>query len=235
MIDKSDIQKQLYYYLSSFITESRKKKFEEIIAKRTRYITVVLEDIFQSHNASAVLRTAECLGIQDVHIIENKNTYNINPKVTLGSAKWINIIRYNDLANDTENCIFKLKKTGYRIIATCPHREGYTLHKFPLDSPAAFVFGNELEGLSDIVINAADAFVKLPMYGFTESYNISVAVAITLSEIIDKLHTSSIRWQLNEDEKYKILLQWAKNTIKHSKILEKEFLKNYKNENNNQI
>lgn len=221
-----DNQTKLYNYLISFITKARREKFEEIIKYRTKYLTIVLEDIFQPHNASAVLRTAECLGIQDIHIIENKNSYKVNPDVALGSAKWINIVKHNSSENNTIDCILKLKSKDYKIIATSPHYNGYMINNLPIDKPIALVFGNELNGISDEVINNTDNFVKLPMYGFTESYNISVSVAIALSLLTEKIRNSNIKWELNDAEKNEILLQWVKNTVKKPEILEREFLNN---------
>lgn len=215
---------ELYNFLVSFITDERRKKFEEIIKYRTKYLTIVLEDIFQSHNASAVLRTVECLGIQDVHIIENRNSYKVNPDVALGSAKWINIHKYNlSNSNNSVDCILKLKSNGYRIIATSPHYEGYMLNTLPLESPVAVVFGNELDGISEDIIKNADSFMKLPMYGFTESYNISVSAAIALSYLVEKIRDSNIIWELNSFDKTQILLQWVKNTLKKPEVLEREF------------
>ena len=139
---------------------------------RTRYLTVVLEDIFQSQNASAVLRTCDCFGIQDVHIIENRNPYEINPDVELGSAKWLNMNRYNKSGHNTLEAFTELRKKGYKIIATSPHKNDLMIQDLPIEHKIALVFGSEREGLSDIALQNADAFVKIPMYGFTESFNI---------------------------------------------------------------
>ncbi|HRS54597.1 MAG TPA: RNA methyltransferase, partial [Bacteroidales bacterium] len=181
----------------------------------------------QPHNASAVLRTAECFGIQNIHIIENKNTYKVNPDVALGAEKWINIFKYNSFENNTSGCLTQLKQEGYKIVATSPYKKGYTLNELPLDTPLAIIFGNELNGLSNIAIQQSDDFLQIPMFGFTESFNISVSVAIIISHLIEKLHSSSYNWQLNEEEKIDILIQWVKNTIKKPQLLEENFLKTY--------
>ncbi len=219
-------QKKLIEYLSKFTTEHRIELFRDIVAKRSRYLTVVLEDIFQPHNASAVLRTCDCFGIQDVHIIENSNEYNVNPDVALGSDKWLSLQKYNHEDYNTLAAYEKLRKDGYRIIATSPHKNDVSLNDFDLEKgKAAFVFGTELKGLSETAIYNADEYVRIPMYGFTESFNISVSAAIILHHLSSKLYNSSINWQLKDSEKDELLLDWLRKTIKSSALLEKKFKK----------
>jgi tRNA (guanosine-2'-O-)-methyltransferase len=221
-------KQQLYAFLSEFISENKKNKFEEIIRQRTRYITVVLEDIFQPHNASAVLRTCDCFGIQDVHIIENQNKYEINPDVALGSSKWLCLYKYSAAENNTADCLQQLKNSGYRIIATTPHKKDHTPEELPLDQKIALVFGTELEGLSPKAIEMSDGFVKIPMVGFTESLNISVSAALLVRSITERLHQSAISWQLSETESLDIKTAWAKQVVKKADLLEKEFFKKLK-------
>ncbi len=209
-------------YLSGFISEARRKKFDEILQWRTRHITVVLEDIYQSHNASAVLRSCDCFGIQDVHIIENKNKYTLNPDVALGSSKWLDLIRYNSVSENTATCIQSLKRSGYRIVAFSPHAKK-DLQALPLTDPVALFFGSELRGISGEAGTLADEIVRIPMYGFTESFNISVSVAITLSHLVTKLHASGIDWKIKEDAQKKILLTWIRNSIHRYELIEQEF------------
>jgi tRNA (guanosine-2'-O-)-methyltransferase len=217
----------LIKYLSGFITPRRWHNMEKIIHNRTRHITVVLEDIFQPQNASAVLRTCECLGIQDVHIIENKNRYNINPDVVMGSDKWIDLIKYDQDTCNIPYAINQLRKAGYRIIATSLSNKATPLNKFePAENRCAIFFGTELTGLTDTILEQADEHLKIPIYGFTDSYNISVSAAIILYDLIDRLHSSGIHWQLTESEKEEIMLQWLKKSIKRSDLLIKEFLEN---------
>lgn len=217
--------KDLIQFLKEFTTEKRGELFEKIIEDRTRYITVALEDIYQSQNASAVLRTSDCFGIQDVHIIENKNEYKINPDVALGSSQWLNMHKYSDDENNTLKAIKELKSKGYRIVATTPHKEDVNLEDFDLEKgKVALFFGTELQGLSDAMIENADEYLKIPMYGFTESFNISVSAAIILHQLTNKLRNSSIDWKLSDNEKDVIKLDWLKQTIKSSDMLIDEFL-----------
>ncbi len=223
---------ELIDYLCPLITERKWDLFNKIIANRTRYITVALEDIYQPQNASAVLRTCDCFGIQDVHIIENENQYTINPKVALGASKWLNLKRYNELSNNTLQAIQELRNKGYRIVATTPHTNDTELSEFDLSKGKfALFFGSEKPGLSQIVMDNADEFLKIPMYGFTESFNISVSASIILHHLVYKLKNSNIHTELSKSEQQEILLNWLRVSIKNSEMIEKEFYKKMRNKN----
>ena len=216
--------------LSELVTVERWQLMNKIIDNRTKYLTVVLEDIYQPHNASAVLRTCDCFGIQEVHIIENQNQYRINPDVALGASKWLNLQKYNKEKNNTVACINSLKKNGYRIVATTPHTNDIALDIFDLKKgKTALLFGSEQPGLSKLAMDNADEFLKIPMQGFTESFNISVSASIILHHLRLKLNQSDIDWMLTNNEKEEILLNWLRQSIKHSDIIEKELLKRHKN------
>ena len=217
---------ELIEYLKDFVTEERYNLFLDKIRFRTDYLTVVLEDIYQPHNASAVLRTCDCFGIQDVHIIENRNKYKVNPDVALGSFKWLNLIKHNSAETNTISTIKELKSQGYRIVATTPHTNDVLLDDFDLSKgKTALFFGTELQGLSQEMMDNADEFLRIPMYGFTESFNISVSAALVMHHLSEKLRNSDIDWHLTNDKKNKILLNWLRNTIKKSEIIEKQFYK----------
>ena len=221
--------KGLIEYLSSVITEERFAQIQEVLKNRTRYLTVVLEDIYQSQNASAVLRTCDCFGIQDVHIIENKNEYNINPDVVQGASKWLSLNYYNERENNTLDAINKLKADGYRIVATTPHTNDVNLEEFDINSgKIALIFGTELTGISETVRENADEFLKIPMYGFTESFNISVSAAIILHHLVFILNESGINWKLSHEEAEDILLKWLRITVKKSELVEKRYYRERK-------
>jgi tRNA (guanosine-2'-O-)-methyltransferase len=222
------MKQQLLTYLQEFISEHKKIVFDRLINLRTRHLTIVLEDIYQPHNASAVLRSCDCFGIQDVHIIENMNKYEVNPDVALGSSKWLNLIRYRETTNNTSQCLKKLKSDGYRIIATTPHENDFTPETLPLDQKTALVFGTELAGLSEEALSQADGFVRIPMYGFTESFNISVSAALLLYALSERLRKSEIPWQLSEEEQLETLLNWTKAVVKKPDMLEKLFFERIK-------
>lgn len=217
-------------FLSQFTTPRRFQLFKEVAANRTRYITPVLEDIYQPHNASAVLRTCDCLGIQDIHIIEERNKYKLNPDVELGSAQWLNLIRYNQPEGNTEAAIQSLKANGYRIVATTPQTRDISLDNFDLSNgKIALLFGTELKGLSQQAMDLSDEFVRIPMAGFTESFNISVSVAIVAYSLMRNLRNSSIPWKLNDAEQKLLILDWLRKSIKDSEQLEKRFIFDHQN------
>ena len=206
---------KLLTYLEGFVSENRKLLFKKILKDRTRHFTVVLEDIYQQHNSSAVIRSCDIFGIQDVHIIENKYQCNVSRHVTKGAQKWLTFHQYNQSINNTLNCLNDLKNNGYQIIGTTPHNNSSYLHDFDITKRSAFVFGVEKMGISKIVTDNADGFLKIPMVGFTESLNISVAAAIILENLTHKLRKSSVNWRLTEEEQ-KILYQlWIEKTIKN--------------------
>jgi tRNA (guanosine-2'-O-)-methyltransferase len=219
--------KDLLNHLSEYITPRRNELFERTLAMRTRYITIVLEDIFQPQNASAVLRTCDCFGIQDVHIIENRNEFQDDSEVSLGSSKWLNLNKYNEAGNNSIETIKKLKEQGYRIVATTPHTNDQELQDFDISKgKTALVFGSELPGITDTILNEADEYLKIPMYGFTESFNISVSAAIILHHLTLKMRqTEGLNWQLSDDEKDALKMDWIRKTIKRSELIEKRFWK----------
>lgn len=218
-------KQKLYAFYENYLTDERKELFESVVTNRTRHLTYVLEDIYQPQNASAVLRTCDSTGIQDVHIIENKHEYVINPKVTVGCSKWLTLHRYNEHENNTLDCLNKLKNSGYKLIATSPHKNDCTINELPLDNKTALIFGTEKWGISDIVKDHADGFTKIPMYGFSESFNISVSAAIIASELLNRLRSQNkIQWQLSEEEIIDLKIEWSEKTIKRPDLLKQEFL-----------
>jgi tRNA (guanosine-2'-O-)-methyltransferase len=209
------------------ITDERKALFEELIQKRTKYLTVVLENIYQPLNASAVLRSCDCFGIQDVHVIENYNEFKPDREVAMGASNWLTVNRYDKNENNTLDCIQSLKNKGYRIVATSPHNSQTDLINFDLSKgKTALFFGTEVEGLSDVVLENADEHLHIPMYGFTESFNLSVSAAICLYEMRIKMEKENIKWHMTEDEKNQVLLDWLRYSIDRSEIVEEDFLKN---------
>jgi tRNA (guanosine-2'-O-)-methyltransferase len=217
-------KEQLYEALSEFFSENKRQLLDQNIQNRTKHITLVMEDIFQSQNASAVLRTADCFGIQDVHIIENQYEYTLNPDVALGSSKWVNYYRYNKKnENNTLLAYDDLRKKGYKIIATLPHENDVMLQDLDISQPIALVFGTEKTGLTETAIKNADAFVKIPMYGFTESFNISVSAALCSFYLTEKMrNTTGLDWKLTKNQQIEQKLYWARQIVREAdKIMKK--------------
>jgi len=219
----------LIHYLSQFVSETRRQRFHEVLSERTRHLTVVLEDIYQAHNASAVLRSCDCFGIQDVHFIESRNKYKISTDVDMGASLWLTINRVsNKEKNNTVEYLNNLKKQGYTIVATTPHEKDITLDKLDVTNKIALVFGTEIDGITDDVRACADKFVKIPMYGFTESFNISVSAALSMYELSTKLRKSNVKYHLSEKEKEELLLQWMKTSIKRCDLIINDYLEKKK-------
>lgn len=216
--------KEQVEYLRHFVTEEKNTLFDRLIQNRTEYVTLVLEDLFQSHNQSAVMRSADCFGIQDVHLIENRNKYDVSSSVSQGAREWLSLYRHNHLENNTQDTIRLLKEQGYRIVATMPHTDDVLIDDLNLEKgKIAFFFGTELTGVSETVIAEADEFVKVPMYGFTESFNVSVCAALVMYSTVQRLRRSSIDWRLTEEKKYEVLFQWYRKSIKASEEILKRF------------
>lgn len=214
----------LINFLSGFISERRQLLIQNVLNNRTRYATVLLEDIYHSQNASAVLRTCECLGIQDIHVVENKNHYHYNPQVAMGSGKWTHIYKYNKSEKNSLKAIEYLKSHNYRIVATVPGESCTTLEDFDITKGKfALVLGSEIEGISEDIRANADELLTIPMYGFTESYNISVSAAIILYHLISKIKSSGVNWELSNQEMLDLKFEWLKSSVKKPELLIKNF------------
>lgn len=211
-------------YLKEFLSEQRLQRLEEVLSFRTRHVTVVVEDLFQSQNISAVLRTCECYGIQDVHIIEKEYECQVHKAVAMGADKWLTIHRHQEVGESVKHYIEDLKKEGYTIVATMPGERSHFIADLPIEPKTAFLFGTELKGLSEELVTLADQKVKIPMYGFTESFNISNSVAIILSHFVEKIRKSEIDWRLSEEEKSLLLSEWLQKSTKKPLLLIDKFL-----------
>ncbi len=218
-----DITNQINF-LKQFVSENRIKRFDEVINQRSNYIQIVLENLYQAHNASAVLRSCESFGLQTVHFIENKNSLKISADVAMGSSNWLTINRYRDSENNTATALKKLKQQGFKIVATTPHTNSYTIDTLPINQKIALVFGTEIDGISKEVYEYADEFVKIPMYGFTESFNISVCAALCMYELTTRLRKNVPNYKLTNEEKQEVYLNWLKTSVdKSSQLLNQHF------------
>ncbi len=226
MVNISEQNQLLTQHFSQFVSEHKKEFIDRVLLHRTRYVTIVLEDIYQSHNASAVMRTCECLGLQDVHVIETSSQWMTNKKVLKGSDKWLNVIRYRKKnTNNTKDCFDQLQEQGYRIAVTDPSPDGVSIEEIALNKPLAIVMGNELRGSSGYALQRADMKVHIPMVGFTESMNISVSAAICLNSVLSRLRKTNQPWGLSEVEKEMLRLEWYKKIVRRAELLEREFLR----------
>jgi tRNA (guanosine-2'-O-)-methyltransferase len=200
---------ELLKYLEGYLTAQRLQRFNAVLSQRTKHFTVATEDVYQLHNTSAVMRSCDVFGIQELSIIEEQNVKRIDREIAMGAQKWVDLHRFHS----AKTCIQAMKAQGYQIVATTPHTNDCTLDDFDFTKKSCFFFGRETEGLSDEVMAEADCFLKIPMVGFTESLNISVSAAIILQSVTNKLRQSDIQWQLSEEEIHQKKLDWIKKTI----------------------
>lgn len=213
---------KLLDYLESYLTENRRTRFNKVLSQRTKHFTVATEDVYQLHNTSAVIRSCDVFGIQEVNIVEEINSKRIDREIAMGAQKWVDLNRFHTV----KDCIKDLKSKGYQIVATTPHTNDCLLHEFDVTKKSCFFFGRETEGLSQEVLDNADCYLKIPMSGFTESLNISVSAAIILQHVTTKLKQTEINWQLTETESHEKRLDWIKKTIKsYDKIVERYYSK----------
>ncbi|MCC6370192.1 MAG: RNA methyltransferase [Bacteroidia bacterium] len=220
----NQLKAELTEYLCTFISDKRRQRFDEVINNRTNHIRVVLEDVYQAHNASAVLRSCDCFGIQHVHFIENRNVLKISDDVAMGSSNWLTVHRHRHTQNNSEQTLLALKNQGYKIVATTPHEKSLTIDKLPVDGKIALVFGTEIDGISEKVYANADAFVKIPMFGFTESFNISVSAALCMYELTKRSREVVPDYFLSEQEKLDIYYDWLRTSIDKGDALVKNYL-----------
>jgi len=206
-------------YLTTLVTTNRVLRFDEVLQQRTKHFTVVLEDLYQKHNQSAIVRSCDIFGIQDMHVIENKYVSYMSNQVAKGAQKWLDFKMYDSIDHNTQACIDAVKNSGYQLIVTSPHVDSCFLQDFDVTKKTAFVFGVEKAGVSQQMMEQADGFIKIPMYGFTESLNVSVAAAIILQNVTERIKKSNVAWQLTDFEKMEIKLNWLKKSIKNIDLI----------------
>lgn len=224
-IEDKFLREEVATYLKQFVTESRQQRLAEIIANRTRHVTVVLEDLFQAQNISAVLRTCDCYGVQDVYVIQHRNEFEANKEISMGADKWLTIHEFPHREHNVKECIDRLHEQGYWVAATLPDEQKRTIFDLPVEQKTAFLFGTELTGLSDEAVKYADGNVLIPMYGFTESFNISNSAAIILSHFTEKMRHSAANWHLSDEEKEELYFEWLQKSVKDPDGLIDYFMK----------
>jgi tRNA (guanosine-2'-O-)-methyltransferase len=218
-------KKKYLEYLETYLTPKRKSLFDFVTANRTRHFTIAAEDTYKDHNASALIRSCDCFGIQDIHIIEEINRYRLAKGMTQGAEKWVDTHYYSDYEHNTQTCIDTLRRQGYAVIATTPHEKDHLSDEFDISRKSAFFFGREHLGLSEEILDQADAHIKIPMYGFSESFNISVSAALLLQSLTSRLRKSeNIEWQLTEEEITDLKIKWCLRTIQHGEQIGAKYL-----------
>lgn len=209
-------------YLSGFVLPERLERLESRLEDRTRYAVMCLEDIFYPHNASAVIRSAEAFGLQEMHAVESLTKFKPSSHIVRGTDQWIELGHWQS----SEELVMSLKGRGYRIVITSPREGGYTPETFPVEQgPFALFMGTEKTGISSWLTDQADDAIYIPMCGFAESLNISVSAAIILQRLTERIRQNpTIEWQLGHHEKQTILLEWLMRSVRDSqRILDNKF------------
>ncbi len=208
-------------YMSGFLTGERIQTLRRTLALRTRYMTILTENTFHPQNASALVRHCEAFGVQDLHTVETMCRFDPSVNIVRGTDKWIDIIRHDS----TEEAIASLKASGYRIVATTPHRESCTPETFDVEKGRfCLVFGTEHAGVSPQIISAADEFLRIPMCGMVESLNVSASAAILIYMLSQRMRLSDVAWRLSEAECSEVMFRWVMSSVRDARrILERRF------------
>lgn len=212
---KKKTTEQLINHFSTFVTPERFEKIKQLVTQRTRLVTIALEEPHKTQNTGAIVRSCDAFGVQDMHAITGRNQLAVKNAIASGATKWLSVYQYQTSAQ----CMQNLKQKGYQLVATSPHATT-TLQEIPVDKPIALFFGTEKEGLSQEILSAVDSTVKIPMFGFTESFNVSVSVALCLYQITTMLRSSDINWQLSEREQEQLILDWLKASVERPDLIE---------------
>jgi tRNA (guanosine-2'-O-)-methyltransferase len=219
------------YVLEEFykiITPNKVGLFEKIAPQRSRHLVVGLENIQQDHNASAIMRTMDCLGFQELHLIEKNNNYQFQRDIALGAARWLDVVQHQQEPEPVLDSIAHLRQKGYQIVATSPHINASTPQNIDLTQPIALFFGAEKHGISQELSANADAFLHIPMHGFTESFNLSVSAALVLSALRTRLEASSIDWLLSSTAQTELKISWCERILNGGPQLAQKFREEFK-------
>jgi tRNA (guanosine-2'-O-)-methyltransferase len=219
-------KEELYVYLDSFIKDQRRDRLNRVLDNRTTHFCIAMEDLFYERNSGAIIRTADGYGIQNINVIEPRDSFKskVTNVISKGAEKWVTKKQYGDPETGVMDCINALRKDGYQIVATSPHTDGHTIHNFDITKKSAFFLGTEKTGISDIVMEEADDYISMPIYGFTESYNVSVANAILLHEMVNRLRNSEVDWKLSVEERKELMLEWTIKSIVSAEMLAEKFI-----------
>ena len=216
------MNKDLFQYLRGFVSSERLLRFEQILALRTRHLCVAVEDVYHLHNTSAILRSCDSFGIQDVHVLEHRFNDRLDTQIAMGADKWLSVYKHES----TTDCIAHLKARGYKIVATVPDDNVQSFHQMKFNHKSVLFFGTEKSGLSDDVLKQSDEFITIPTFGFTKSLNVSVSAAIILQLLTEKLRSTELKWGLRDDEKKTLREEWVKKSIKNVDQITERFLSN---------
>lgn len=210
-----------FEYLKQFLTDERLSKIEFYAQESSDFVLPVMEDIFQFRNAAAIVRSVEACGFHKIVAMESENEFNPNLRVTKGAETWVEVEK---MPHQLES-LKKIKEKGYKILAVSPEKNAIMLPDYDLKEPVALVFGTEKEGVTEEILDFADETVAIPMYGFTKSFNVSVAAAICFYDLKQKLVKSDLDYKLSNEKLWELKVRWAKNSIKSGEEILQKYLK----------
>lgn len=212
---------QIFEYLQQFLTDERLQKINHFAPESSDFVLPVIEDVYQFRNAAAIVRSVEACGFHKIVAMESQNKFNPNLRVTKGAETWVEVERLPHSLDSIE----MIKNRGYKIVAVSPENNATLLPDFQITEPVALVFGTEAEGVTDEILDFADETLAIPMYGFTRSFNVSVAAAICAYELKQKLMRSNLDYKLSEEKLWKMKVRWAVNSIKSGEQILAKYLK----------
>lgn len=222
-----DLKMELIKHLAQLLNPNRKSVLDKAISLRTKHICLVLENIRHTQNSSAIIRTAEIMGVHDVHIVRQNYENELQRDITKGAEKWMDVKLYQGTEKNIETCFYHLKKNNYKIAVTCLDDDSNSLEEIPLHEPLAIVMGEEVKGVSEYAKKNADYKIKLPMYGLTESFNIAIAGSLVMHQMLTRLRNSKVNYLLNPQQKIRLTLDWYKNALRGGDEIAERFRENY--------
>lgn len=207
-------------YLKKFLTNERLEKIEEKSHESSDFVLPIMEDVYQFRNAAAIVRSAEACAFHKIMALESKNIFEPNLQVTKGADTWVQVDKKPHHLQTLEN----VKSKGYRLVAVSPEKNATPLPDFKITQPVALVFGTEWQGVTDDFLDYCDETLVIPMYGFTQSFNVSVAAALCMYDLKQKLIHSGIDYKLNEEKRLQLMIRWAVNSIRSGEEIHKDYL-----------
>ena len=213
----------VYEYMKGFLTEERLLKIDKYAEESSDFVLPVLENIYQFRNAAAIIRSVEACGFHKIVALEEENVFNPNTRVARGADTWMQV----EKMPKTMASLQQIRDKGYKILAVSPEKNAVSLPEYELKEPVALIFGTEMEGVSQEVLDFADETLIIPMYGFTQSFNVSVAAAICMYELKQKLLKSDIDYKLSDEKKLAMKIRWAVNSARSGDEVLNHYLKKH--------
>ncbi|ANF49779.1 rRNA methyltransferase [Chryseobacterium glaciei] len=210
-----------FEYLKQFLTDERLRKIDHFSPESSDFVLPVMDDVYQFRNAAAIIRSVEACGFHKVVAMEEENVFDPNLTVTKGAETWVEVEKMPKNIDSLQ----KIKDRGYKILAVSLEKNAVMLPDYQITEPIALVFGTEMAGVSEEVIDFADETLAIPMFGFTRSYNVSVAAGICMYELKQKLINSNLDYKLSDEKLLKMKIRWAVNSMQSGQQIFQKYLR----------